>query len=80
MPLLALQESDNEDHKLNDDDDDDDSSSDDETSKLKEKRMKMTNHRDFMVPQTKSCFSLTSFQDDDDRWSMIILLLLSKSR
>ncbi|KAG7622495.1 hypothetical protein ISN44_As04g032850 [Arabidopsis suecica] len=67
MPLLALQESDNEDHKLNDDDDDDDSSSDDETSKLKEKRMKMTNHRDFMVPQTKSCFSLTSFQDDDDR-------------
>ncbi|CAE6166012.1 unnamed protein product [Arabidopsis arenosa] len=62
MPLLALQESDNEDHKLNDDDDD---SSDDETSKLKEKRMKMTNHRDFMVPQTKSCFSLTSFQDDD---------------
>ncbi|CAH8274706.1 unnamed protein product [Arabidopsis lyrata] len=55
MPLLALQESDQEDHKLNDD----------ETSKLKEKRMKMTNHRDFMVPQTKSCFSLTSFQDDD---------------
>ncbi|KAG7545482.1 hypothetical protein ISN44_As12g009430 [Arabidopsis suecica] len=64
MPLLALQESDQDDHKLDDDDDDDDSS-DDETSKLKEKRMKMTNHRDFMVPQTKSCFSLTSFQDDD---------------
>ncbi|CAL9227597.1 unnamed protein product [Arabidopsis halleri] len=66
MPLLALQESDQDDHKLNDDDDDDDDDiSDDETSKLKEKRMKMTNHRDFMVPQTKSCFSLTSFQDDD---------------
>lgn len=63
MPLLALQESDQDDiHKYNHDDD----SSDDETSKLQEKRMKMTNNnRDLMVHQTKSCFSLTSFQDDD---------------
>ncbi|EOA17364.1 hypothetical protein CARUB_v10005647mg [Capsella rubella] len=73
MPLLALQESDLEDiHKYNDinhtsDDDDDDETS----SKLKEKRMKMTNNnhhsRDLMVHQSKSCFSLTSFQDDDGR-------------
>ncbi|KAL1210435.1 Protein OXIDATIVE STRESS 3 LIKE 5 [Cardamine amara subsp. amara] len=63
MPLLALQESDEEDHKYNDDDDDDDSS-DDQSSKLQGKRMKMTNNRDFMV-QTQSCLCLTSFQDDD---------------
>ncbi|XP_010447506.1 PREDICTED: uncharacterized protein LOC104730103 isoform X2 [Camelina sativa] len=62
MPLLALQESDDdlEDiHKYNDDNDDD-STDDDETSKLKEKRMKITNtntNRDFMVHHTKSCFS-----------------------
>ncbi|XP_010436311.1 PREDICTED: uncharacterized protein LOC104720036 [Camelina sativa] len=44
MPLLALQESDLDDiHKYNDHNNDDDSSDDDETSKLKEKRMKMTN-------------------------------------
>ncbi|ESQ54038.1 hypothetical protein EUTSA_v10026165mg [Eutrema salsugineum] len=68
MPLLALQESDEEDHKYNsfNDNDDDDDSSDDQTSKLQEKRIKLTNSndRDFMV-QTQSCFCLTSFQDDD---------------
>ncbi|CAF2242040.1 uncharacterized protein LOC103834606 isoform X1 [Brassica rapa] len=62
MPLLALQESDEEDHKCSYDNDD---SSDDEISKLQEKRMKMTtNNRDFVV-QTHSCLCLTSFQDDD---------------
>ncbi|KAF3544275.1 hypothetical protein DY000_02010169 [Brassica cretica] len=62
MPLLALQESNEEDHKFSYDNDD---SSDDETSKLQEKRMKMTtNNRDFMV-QTHSCLCLTSFQDAD---------------
>ncbi|CAA7015249.1 unnamed protein product [Microthlaspi erraticum] len=69
MPLLALQESDEEDHKYNYDNDDDDDSSDEETtSRLQEKRMKMTNNssRDFMVP-TQSCFCLTSSFQDDDR-------------
>ncbi|CAG7898414.1 unnamed protein product [Brassica rapa] len=62
MPLLALQESDEEDHICSYDNDD---SSDDEISKLQEKRMKMTtNNRDFMV-QTHSCLCLTSFQDAD---------------
>ncbi|CAH2077362.1 unnamed protein product [Thlaspi arvense] len=60
MPLLALQESDEEDHKYNDDYD---VSSDDQISKMQEKRMKMTNNRDLLV-QTRSCFCLTSFQDD----------------
>ncbi|KAF8074332.1 hypothetical protein N665_1113s0013 [Sinapis alba] len=65
MPLLALQESDEEDHKCSCDNDNDDSSDDDEISKLQEKRMKMTtNNRDFMV-QAQSCFCLASFQDDD---------------
>lgn len=71
MPLLALQEYDEEDHKYNDanyngnDNDDGDDSSDDEASKMQEKRMKMTNNnRDFIV-QTQSCICLTSFQDDD---------------
>ncbi|CAF2132527.1 hypothetical protein BRARA_K01650 [Brassica rapa] len=63
MPLLALQESDEDDHKYNNDDDDDDSS-DEEINKLQDKRMKMTNNRDFMV-QTQSCFCLSSFPDDD---------------
>lgn len=62
MPLLALQESNEEDHKFSYDND---HSSDDETSKLQEKRMKMTtNNRDFMV-QTHSCLCLTSFRDAD---------------
>ncbi|CAF2031035.1 unnamed protein product [Brassica oleracea var. botrytis] len=64
MPLLALQESDEDDHKCNNDDDDDDDSSDEEINKLQDKRMKMTNNRDFMV-QTQSCFCLSSFPDDD---------------
>ncbi|KAL0698151.1 hypothetical protein Bca4012_054273 [Brassica carinata] len=66
MPLLALQESDEEDHKCScDKDNDNDDSSDDDISKLQEKRMKMTeNNRDFMV-HSQSCFCLASFQDDD---------------
>lgn len=66
MPLLALQESDDEDHKYNDDNSNDDDSSDDEASKMQEKKMKMTNNnnRDFMV-QTRSCICLSSFGDDD---------------
>ncbi|KAJ0262935.1 Major centromere autoantigen B-like protein [Hirschfeldia incana] len=60
MPLLALQESDEDDHNCNNDDD----SSDEEINKLQDKRMKMTNNRDFMV-QTQSCFCLSSFPDDD---------------
>uniref|UniRef100_A0A1J3F8K3 Uncharacterized protein n=1 Tax=Noccaea caerulescens TaxID=107243 RepID=A0A1J3F8K3_NOCCA len=69
MPLLALQESDQEDHKYSpsDNDNDDDTSDEETTSRLQEKRMKLTNNnnnRDFMVP-TQSCFCLTSsFQDD----------------
>ncbi|KAJ4899099.1 Uncharacterized protein Rs2_13050 [Raphanus sativus] len=62
MPLLALQESDEDDHKYDNDDDDD--SSDEEVDKLQDKRMKMTNNRDFMV-QTQSCFCLSSFPEDD---------------
>ncbi|RID79754.1 hypothetical protein BRARA_A02465 [Brassica rapa] len=47
MPLLALQESDEEDHKCSYDNDD---SGDDEISHSQEKRMKLTtNNRDFMV-------------------------------
>ncbi|KAL0739285.1 hypothetical protein Bca4012_015495 [Brassica carinata] len=61
MPLLALQESDEDDHNCNNDDDD---SSDEEINKLQDKRMKMTNNRDLMV-QTRSCFCLSSFPDDD---------------
>ncbi|CAH8387457.1 unnamed protein product [Eruca vesicaria subsp. sativa] len=59
MPLLGLQESDEDDHKYTNNDDDDDSS-DEEINEMQEKRMKMTNNRDFMV-QTQSCFCLSSF-------------------
>lgn len=63
MPLLALQEPNEEDH--NDEDDD----GDDQTIKLLEKRkmmMMIKNKKDDLMAQTQSCFCLSSLQEEDD--------------
>ncbi|CAH2061221.1 unnamed protein product [Thlaspi arvense] len=68
MPLLALQEPNEEDHNDNDDYEGGDDGND-QTVKLLEKRKKMMmmmkNKRDLMA-QTQSCFCLSSLQEEDD--------------
>ncbi|CAE6006605.1 unnamed protein product [Arabidopsis arenosa] len=60
MPLLALQEPNEEDHR-NDDYEDDDDGGDDHRKIM----MMMKNKRDLMA-QTRSCFCLSSLQEEDD--------------
>ncbi|CAL9233838.1 unnamed protein product [Arabidopsis halleri] len=61
MPLLALQEPNEEDHH-NDDYEDDDGGGGDDHRKI---MMMMKNKRDLMA-QTRSCFCLSSLQEEDD--------------
>jgi hypothetical protein len=62
MPLLALQEPNEEDHHIHNDDYEDDDGDGDDHRKI---MMMMKNKKELMA-QTRSCFCLSSLQEEDD--------------